>query len=270
MTPDRSTGAPGSGSRRKGPLLRERVTADIRRLILKHELQPGQPLREEHLASMLGVSRGPIREAIVELEREGLAQRRTGRSTVVLKLSQRDLEEVCSLRRAQEGVAITFAIRAASDFELLELRRKVDVQAAARGVEEDNQLRNRLDLDFHDYVYRIARHTRLYQTWLTIRTQVFMFLCMRERLSLTPEMQDRAIAGHREIAEALIARDETRALSAADTHLVEAYARSIASMPDWWLQADSASLPPLPSLVSDVPEGMSVDTLEAGDSRPHP
>ncbi len=258
MTLDRSSGTAGSGSRRKSPLLRERVTADIRRLILENDLQPGQPLREEHLASMLGVSRGPIREAIVELEREGLAQRRTGRSTVVLQLSQRDVEEVFSLRRAQEGVAISFAIRTASDLELLELGRKVDAQVAARAAGEDDQLLNRLDIDFHDYVYRIARHARLYQTWLTIRTQVFMFLCMRQSLSVTPEMQQRAIAGHREIVEALIARDEPRALSVADTHLVEAYARSIASMPDAWLQDDSASLPPPPSLGSDLPEDTSV------------
>ena len=255
MTQDESSSLAGSGQGRRGPLLRERVTVEIRRLILENQLQPGQPLREEHLASMLGVSRGPIREAIVELEREGLAQRRTGRSTVVLQLSQRDLEEVYSLRRAQEGVAISFAIRAATDFELFELGRKVDVQEAARGVgDEDSQLRNRLDLDFHDYVYRIARHTRLYQTWLTIRTQVFMFLCMRQSLILTPEMQDRAIAGHREIVEALTARDEPRALRAADTHLVEAYARSIASMPDWWLQDSTVSLPPPPSLGGDLPD----------------
>ena len=140
---------------------------------------------------MLGVSRGPIREAIVELEREGLAQRRTGRSTVVLQLSQRDLEEVYSLRRAQEAVAISFAIRSATEFELFELGRKVDAQEAVPHT-NDSQLRNRLDIDFHDYVYRIARHTRLYQTWLTIRTQVFMFLCMRQSLSVTPEMQDSA------------------------------------------------------------------------------
>jgi DNA-binding GntR family transcriptional regulator len=246
MTLDEDTNVTGSGPKRSGPLLRERVTTDIRRLILANDLKPGEPLREEHLANRLGVSRGPIREAIVELEREGLAQRRTGRSTVVLQLSQRDLEEVYSLRRAQEGVAISFAIRSATDFELFELGRKVDAQEAVRV--GDNQLRNRLDLEFHDYVYRIARHTRLYQTWLTIRTQVFMFLCMRQNLSVTPEMQDRAIAGHREIVEALIARDEPRALRVADDHLVEAYARSIAAMPDWLMQDDSASLPAPPSL----------------------
>ena len=258
MTSNGSNSAPDPESKRKSPLLRERVTADIRRLILENELQPGQPLREEHLASMLGVSRGPIREAIVELEREGLAQRRTGRSTVVLQLSQRDLEEVYSLRRAQEGVAISFAIRSATEFELYELGRKVDAQEAVRDA-RDNQLRNRLDIEFHDYVYRIARHARLYQTWLMIRTQVFMFLCMRQSLSLTPEMQDSATAGHREIVAALMARDEPRALHAADAHLVEAYARSIASMPEWWMQDDSAALPPPPSLGNTFPEDATAD-----------
>ena len=251
---------------RRGSPLRERVAADIRMLIFANELKPGQPLREEHLATMLGVSRGPIREAIVELEREGLAQRTTGRSTVVVELTQRDLEEVFALRRAQEAVAIRFAIRAASDLELLELQRKVDVHAAACAAGEANELRSQLDLDFHDYLYRIARHTRLYQTWLTIRMQVFMFLCMRESTGSTPEVLGRSVAGHREIAAALIARDVTRALGAADDHLVQAYARSVASMPEWWLLNSSDSLLPPPPPVADVPEGASVEASDGGDS----
>src|SRR5690349_1125883 len=67
---DRSTPAVPS---RRAPL-RDQVVADVRRLILENTLAPGQPLREEHLAQLLGVSRGPIREALIELEREGLAR----------------------------------------------------------------------------------------------------------------------------------------------------------------------------------------------------
>ena len=106
-----SNSAPDPESKRKSPLLRERVTADIRRLILENELQPGSHSGRSTSRACWASAEGPIREAIVELEREGLAQRRTGRSTVVLQLSQRDLEEVYSLRRAQEGVAISFAFR---------------------------------------------------------------------------------------------------------------------------------------------------------------
>ena len=242
-------------SARRGPLLRDRATSEIRRLVLDHQLKPGELLREEHLASLLGVSRGPVREAIVELEREGLAQRRAGRGSAVVELTQRDLEEVCSLRRAQEAVAIRFAIRAASDYELLELQRKVDTHAAACAVPESNEIRSQLDLDFHDYLYRIARHTRLYQTWLMIRMQVFMFLRMRETSGHTPELLERSVIGHRKIVEALIARDVTRALDAADEHLVQGYERSIASMPEWWLQSSSATLLPSPPVVGGPLDG---------------
>lgn len=252
-----SDGEPRSASTRKGPLLRDRATSEIRRLVLDHQLKPGELLREEHLASLLGVSRGPVREAIVELEREGLAQRRAGRGSAVVELTQRDLEEVCSLRRAQESVAVRFAIRAASDYELLELQRRVETHAAACAVPESNEARSQLDLDFHDYLYRVARHTRLYQTWLMIRMQVFMFLRMRETSGHTPELLKRSVVGHRATVEALIARDLARALSAADEHLVQGYERSIASMPQWWLQNSSATLLPSPPVVADLVEAVS-------------
>ena len=229
-----------------------RVTSEIRRLVLDNELGPGELVREEHLAKMLGVSRGPVREAIVELEREGLLQRRAGRSSAVVELTPRDLEEVLSLRRAQEAVAIGFAVRAASDFELLELQRRMDAHAEACAVPESTEIRSQLDIDFHDYLYRIARHVRLYQTWLMIRMQVFMFLRMRDTSELSREDLLRPVVGHRKLVEALIARDLTLALAAADEHLLQSYAQSISSMPEWWLQNSSATLLPSPPPVADL------------------
>jgi DNA-binding GntR family transcriptional regulator len=216
--------------------LRDQVVSDVRRLILENTLQPGQPLREEHLAQLLGVSRGPIREALIELEREGLAQRRPGRSTVVTEYQRRDLEEVYSLRRAQEAVATRAAIRVASGLEAAELQAKAELfgEACAAGAPQEELAS--LDIDFHDHLYRIARHERLYVTWLMIRTQVFIFL--RARTGVTEDMRTRAHLGHLEIAAAHIARDEGRALEAADRHLTEAYTRSIASLPDWLLEDD--------------------------------
>lgn len=237
---------------RKEPLLRERVTAELRRLILDNELKPGELVREEHLASLLGVSRGPVREAIVELEREGLLQRRAGRSSFVVELTPRDLEEVLSLRRAQEAVAVQFAIRAASDFELLELQRKAEAHAAACVVPESNEIRSQLDIDFHDFLYRIARHARLYQAWMMIRLQVFLFLRMRDTVELTAKDLMRPVAGHRKLVDALIARDLAQALAAADEHLVQAYATGIASMPQWWLESSSATLLPSPPAIGDL------------------
>jgi DNA-binding GntR family transcriptional regulator len=222
--------------------LADQVVLGLRRLILVGTFEPGQPLREEHLAQLLGVSRGPVREALSDLEREGLVERRPRRGAIVAQLGRRDLEEVYSLRRAQETVAIRFALRVASDLEFAELRHRADVfgEACESGAPEETIASH--DLDFHDHLYRIARHDRLYRTWLMLRTQVFMFL--RWRSGVTLEMRRKAHDGHLEIVTALLERDEPRALEAADNHLVEAYTRAISSLPDW--VADERP-PPLPS-----------------------
>lgn len=245
---DPTSSGKSGGTRRTKPLLRDRVTVEIRQLILDGELKPGVLLREEHLASMLGVSRGPVREAIIELEREGLAQRRAGRSSFVVELTPRDLEEVLTLRRAQEAVAIQFAIRGASDFELLELERIGEVHAAACEAQESNEVRSKLDIDFHDYLYRVARHTRLYETWMMIRMQVFLFLRMRDSSNWTSEDYLRPVGFHRELVQSLKARDMARAIAAADDHLIQGYAAGIESMPQWWLQDNATLLPPPPAV----------------------
>lgn len=123
---------------------------------------------------------------------------------------------------------------------------------------ESNEIRSQLDLDFHDYLYRIARHERLYHTWLMIRMQVFMFLRMRETSGHTPEVLERSVVGHREVVAALIARDVSLALAAADEHLVQGYARSISSMPEWWRQNSSATLLPDPPAVGDLLQAAAV------------
>jgi DNA-binding GntR family transcriptional regulator len=231
----------------RGRPLREHVLGEMRKMILDQVLSPGEPIREERLASMHGVSRGPIREAIADLEREGLVQRRAGRSSFVVELTPRDLEEVLSLRRAQEAVAVRFAVRAASDLELLELRHRAGAHADACAAAEPNEIRSQLDIDFHDFLYRIARHARLYQSWLMIRMQVFMFLRMRDTSRLTSEAIMRPAEGHRELVDALAARDLMTALAVADNHLLHGYAASISSMPEWWLEdADATLLPPPP------------------------
>src|SRR5690606_13737704 len=74
------------------PLFRERwqvVQDEIRRRILRGELRPGQPLKEVEVADALGVSRGPVREAIRALEVSGLVQRRPQRTSIVTPITQR-------------------------------------------------------------------------------------------------------------------------------------------------------------------------------------
>src|SRR5262245_56805154 len=82
--------------------LADDVVDRLRDAIFRGRFKPGEPLREEQLAAMLDVSRGPVREALVQLEREGLVLVRRHRGATVARLSRGDLEDVYSLRLALE------------------------------------------------------------------------------------------------------------------------------------------------------------------------
>src|SRR5689334_9971359 len=102
--------------------LADDVVDRLRDAILHGSFKPGEPLREEQLAAMLDVSRGPVREALVQLEREGLVLMRRHRGATVARLSRGDLEEVYSLRLALERLATQRAVQYAAeeDFKAME------------------------------------------------------------------------------------------------------------------------------------------------------
>src|SRR5579884_3034520 len=91
--------------------LSDEVVDRLREAILGGLFAPGDRLREEQLAEALGVSRGPVRNALLQLEREGMVVRRRNRGAIVARLSREDLEEVFSLRLAIEPVACAWAAR---------------------------------------------------------------------------------------------------------------------------------------------------------------
>lgn len=83
----------------------------LREAIQRGYFAPGQRLRAEQLATMLGMTRGPVREALMQLEREGLVLIRRHRGAEVARLSRKEADEVYSLRYALEQFAIQCAVR---------------------------------------------------------------------------------------------------------------------------------------------------------------
>lgn len=204
-------------------LLSDEVVDRIRKAILRGLFTPGDRLREEQLADALGVSRGPIRNALLQLEREGMVVRRRNRGAVVSRLSREDLEEVYSLRLAIEPVACAWAARNAVEHDLVEMQTVIDgysrlttrvsVQDAAEA-----------DLSFHDVIYRAARHKRLLRLWQDLRPQVYVFLLARTYVR-TREFGQIMIANHRAIREVISQGDEKGARTIAATHVQTSYER---------------------------------------------
>src|SRR5690349_5180786 len=91
--------------------LSEDIVDRMREAIYSGQLAPNERLREDVLASLFGLSRGPVREALVQLEHEGLVIRQPNRGATVARLSLEDLDEVYSLRLALEKLAVQQAIK---------------------------------------------------------------------------------------------------------------------------------------------------------------
>jgi DNA-binding GntR family transcriptional regulator len=207
-------------------LLSDAVVDRLREAILRGLFPPGERLREEQLADALGVSRGPIRNALLQLEREGMVVRRPNRGAMVAQLSRNDLEEVYSIRVAIESVACAWAARNSVQRDLDEMQDIIDgysrlttrvtVQEAADA-----------DLSFHDLIYSAARHKRLLRLWQDLRPQVYVFLLARTYVRKR-EFREIMIARHGDIRRAISERDEKRARKLAAEHVQISYERVLA------------------------------------------
>jgi DNA-binding GntR family transcriptional regulator len=207
--------------------LSDEVVERLRRAILSGQLSPDEPLRESVLAESMKVSRGPIREALGRLEREGLVINRSNGRSFVARLSRQDLDEVYSLRRVLERFAVECACQRATPTDLAEMQAVVDEMAARiqQGITEQEAAE--LDLRFHDVLYRASRHQRLMSYWTTLRPQIYVFLLSRNVAS--PDFREATVQGHQQILDAIRDCDEARAHSLIEGHLDFAYNRVIGS-----------------------------------------
>src|SRR4051812_49803721 len=113
-------------------LVTDWVYEEIRGAIVDLRLEPGAPLREAAIASQLGVSKTPVREALGRLEQEGLVEATSFKGAVVTNYSERDLQEIYELRELLEGVAVRAAASDADDETLAALRDVIERSRAAR------------------------------------------------------------------------------------------------------------------------------------------
>jgi DNA-binding GntR family transcriptional regulator len=207
--------------------LAEDIVSQLREAIMRSELASNERLREEVLAERLGVSRGPIREALVQLEREGLVIKQPNGRAIVATLSLKDIEEVYSLRVALEQLAVREAVRKADPSWFDSMQGVVDEMARQFDIGMTEQEAARLDVEFHELIYRASEHRRLYESWALLRPQVHFFLLTR--YVANKDFRDITISDHQAIVKALRSRDESRAVILIVEHLTGAYERVLTS-----------------------------------------
>jgi DNA-binding GntR family transcriptional regulator len=210
--------------------LADEATGRLRDLILAGRLLPGDRLGEAEVSSRLRVSRGPVREALVRLEQEGLVGSQWHKGAVVTDLTRSDIIELGTLRTALETLAMARACQSATQQDLDGLGGVVARMRAASVGRGTGEVLARLDIEFHDAVYRAAHHERLYAAWTTIRSQVALAL-LRRRV-VNPDYAGLVAVDHAELAELIIRRDADAAQAQIAAHIEGARTRLLAAYDD--------------------------------------
>ncbi len=201
----------------------DEIVVRLRAAIANGTLPPEEPLRESALAAILGVSRGPVREALGRLELEGLVVMRPNRSALVARMARTDVEEVYSLRAVLEPLAIRRICCAPDPAHIAELQAIVDGMCAAPGVILSAPEAATLDLRFHDGLFRGSGHKRLINFWNHLKPQIYIFLLNRN--TANPDFAELLALGHQEIIDALAAGVDSRAVEVVNRHLEAGYQR---------------------------------------------
>ena len=186
----------------------EETYAAIRRAILDGTLRPGERIVEQQLAETLGVSRTPVREALLKLERENLVAR-IGRGMAVRRYSSDEVRDIYSLRAHLESFAARLAADRITEGELAALARIQDEMEhePLRPPGEAIRTLSRHNQRFHALVVRCARSAPLDRCFV----QVFQLpLLYKAYAYFDEERRQRSDRDHRELIEMLRARRRRR------------------------------------------------------------
>lgn len=180
--------------------LRQEVSGILREAIWTGVLKPGQRLNENWLASELGVSRPPLREAFRVLEQDGLVVSIPRRGSFVRTLSGQDISEIYTARCAIEGMAAELAMEATAQ-DLDRLDRMVE-QVEAWDVVLGENLREIVDRDFefHRALVKLSGNTRLVAMWDQIAGQLRLALTLADPALFQPDYVE---ATHRPLVAAI-------------------------------------------------------------------
>jgi DNA-binding GntR family transcriptional regulator len=171
-------------------------------------------LDERRLAQDLGISRTPVREALAQLESEGLVRSVPRRGVYVVRKTKREVIELITAWAALESMAARLITRSATDEEIAALRRMF-------ATFEDGTLHAKLDeysevnIEFHQAIIRMSRNSAL----IDLAENLFTHMRMIRRKTIGEEDRaDRSIRDHMNIIEALERRDTARAEELVRTH----------------------------------------------------
>jgi GntR family transcriptional regulator of gluconate operon len=196
----------------------EGVVAAMRRDIVLGALAPGTHLKEPVLAQRFGVSRLPVREALAQLEREGLVRVEPRRGAFVIGIDEGDIADIYECRFVLEAQAVRRAATRAGASQLAELGAPIAAMAAA-GAGGDIAAVTATDVAFHRRLVVLAGSRALLNAWEPQVPLVGTIMASGARSGDLASQLLRSLEEHRAIAEALGRHDAVAAEALLAAHL---------------------------------------------------
>lgn len=195
--------------------LTELVKEQIRDRIVDGELRLGEALSENVLAAQLGLSKTPVREALLQLKLEGLVDIQPQRGSFVFTMNPREMEEFCEYRIILETSALRGALAndEAGLIAALDQRAKKMVKAL-----EDSDLAayRRIDTDFHRDILLRADNRFLSQAHAQMEMKI---QALRAHVSQRDRTLEVSLAEHQDIVKLLRAKEKSKALALLASHI---------------------------------------------------
>ncbi|SAK97298.1 GntR family transcriptional regulator [Caballeronia pedi] len=199
---------------KRRPLV-DTVTREISQIILEGELKPGDKLNEVEIARRLGVSRGPVREAVRQLQEAGLLDSQPFRGSFVRSLNQKEVSDIYALRSLLESSAVADAIRHATSADLAAIERAMhETETAALANAKSRMIE--ADVAFHTAICQAGHNDRITDTFIKLASELRLV-----HLLMNPEQARlRAAAkSHATILDDIRSRGLDRAVSSVRRHI---------------------------------------------------
>lgn len=198
--------------------LADQVFEHIERDILSGKYERGEIITESKLSTELGVSRTPIREALRRLEQEHLIEE-SGKGSVVIGISEKDLEDIFLIRKQLECLAASMAAKNHTDEQLAELKETLELQEFYV-TKADTEHVKYMDNKFHRILYKLTGSTVFYDTLVPLHRKIQKY----RRASLQSKSRAKeSVLEHRKVYEAIASRDEDLAAKTVLEHIENAY-----------------------------------------------
>jgi len=166
--------APSDSPRLERSLLKDQVTELLRDYIISGRILPGAKLAEREVSNLLGISRAPVRDALSQLEKEGLVVTKSnGRH--VIELNERDIRELFQVRQPLERLAVELATKNTSPENRAALAAKLQEMDDAMAHKDDRAFM-RSDVETHRLIWRQSDNRHLQEVLSAMVWPMFMFV----------------------------------------------------------------------------------------------